>query len=458
MAVAYVSWRFRALAPELSSCRGFPQSILEPRPPEHHSAFMRLRRGIASIAPALLVCASMMLWKAPVSVAAPCGDGSLSFSGGSGTSASPFLISTEVDLVSLRDGYTTTPSYYSCSYRQTADITMSAAWQHGIGFSTPGSALYKPFEGAYDGNGHAITNLTINAQSVANANQARELGFIGLSTSGSASIANLDLVNVSITCGYEAVYAGMLVAETSGSVSRSSASGSVTCSGANAIARMGGLIGYTNGVVANAWVSGTITAPTTPPANFSPNSVGGVVGRSDTSAEIRNVVGRVAIVNFSSAIYAGVFTGYNSGSFTSVYAQSGLTAGLTGLTGAGSSVGASSKSASELRDIATYVGWSISQGVTTSTVWGIDPSVNSGFPFLQQLPSESDGGMPPILQALPLASDGTCANPDDGHVAYGSGVSGGWGTSWAEWANAGTGGPVCVRTLIYAGSRWVVAH
>lgn len=401
----------------------------------------------------------MMLWKAPASVAAPCGDGSLNFSGGSGTSASPFLISSEADLVSLRDGYTTTPSYYSCSYQQTVDITMSAAWQHGIGFSTPLSALYKPFEGTYDGNGHAITNLTIDAQSVANANQARELGFIGLSTSGSASIANLSLVNVSITCGYEAVYAGMLVAETSGSVSRSSASGSITCSGANAIARMGGLIGYTNGEVANAWVSGTITLPTTPPANFSPNSIGGVVGRSDTNAQIRHVVGRVSISNFSSAIYAGVFAGYNnSATFTSVYAQSGLTAGLTGLTGVGSSVGASSKSASELRDIATYVGWSISQGVTTSTVWGIDPAINSGFPFLQQLPSESDAGMTPILQALPVASDGTCANLDDSYVAYGSGLSGGWGTSWAQWANAGTGGPVCVRTLIYAGGRWVVAH
>ena len=399
----------------------------------------------------------MMLWKAPASVASPCGDGSLNFSGGSGTSASPFLISSEADLVSLRDGYTTTPSYYSCSYQQTVDITMSATWQHGIGFSTPGSALYKPFEGTYDGNGYAITNLTINAQPVTNANQARELGFIGLSTSGSASIANLSLVNVSITCGYEAVYAGMLVAETSGSVSRSSASGSVTCSAANAIARMGGLIGYTNGVVANAWVSGTITIPVTP--NFSPNSVGGVVGRIDTSAVIRNVVGRVTIVNFASAIYAGAFAGYNnSGPFTSVYAQSGLTAGLSVLTGAGNSGGATFESASELQDISTYVGWSISEGITTSTVWGIDPAINSGFPFLQQLPSEADPGMPAIFQSLPLASDGTCANLHDGHVAYGSGVSGGWGTSWAQWANAGTGGPVCVRTLIYADGRWVIAR
>ena len=418
---------------------------------------MRLRRGISSIVPALLICATMMLWKAPASVASPCGDGSLNFSGGSGTSASPFLISSEADLVSLRDGYTTTPSYYSCSYQQTVDITMSATWQHGIGFSTPGSALYKPFEGTYDGNGYAITNLTINAQPVTNANQARELGFIGLSTSGSASIANLSLVNVSITCGYEAVYAGMLVAETSGSVSRSSASGSITCSGANAIARMGGLIGYTNGEVANAWVSGTITLPTTPPAN-SPYSIGGVVGRSDTSAEVRNVLGRVTINNFSSADWSGVFTGYNnSGPYASVYSESGLTSGLVDLVGIGSSVGIAAKSSAELQSITTYAGWSIAPGVTTSTVWGIDPTINGGFPFLQALPPVVTEA-PPILQALPVNAAGTCADLADAHVAYQSGATGGWGLSWAQWANGGHGGPVCVRTLIYAGGRWVVAH
>lgn len=36
-----------------------------------------------------------------------------------------------------------------------------------------------------------------------------------------------------------------------------------------------------------------------------------------------------------------------------------------------------------------------------------------------------------------------------------SGVaSGGWGTSWAAWANAGRGGAVCTRTLTYANGAW----
>jgi hypothetical protein len=40
-----------------------------------------------------------------------------------------------------------------------------------------------------------------------------------------------------------------------------------------------------------------------------------------------------------------------------------------------------------------------------------------------------------------------------------SGVSsGGWGESWAQWMNGGSGGPVCTRTLVYstAQSKWIV--
>lgn len=39
-----------------------------------------------------------------------------------------------------------------------------------------------------------------------------------------------------------------------------------------------------------------------------------------------------------------------------------------------------------------------------------------------------------------------------------SGVdSGGWGSSWAQWANGGRGGEVCTRTLTFAASGWRVS-
>jgi hypothetical protein len=41
---------------------------------------------------------------------------------------------------------------------------------------------------------------------------------------------------------------------------------------------------------------------------------------------------------------------------------------------------------------------------------------------------------------------------------WGGAGSGGWGNSWAQWANGGSGGPVCTRTLVYSNSssRWIV--
>lgn len=396
---------------------------------------------------------------APSASAAACGDGTLTFSGGEGSAAAPFLIATEADLVALRDGWTTTPSYYSCAYRQVADITLTAAWEHGIGFSTHGSALYKPFDGVYDGEGHLVTNLVVNALAVATPNQARELGFIGLSTSGSAAVRNLDLVNATVTCGYEAVFAALLVGETSGSVERSSATGSVTCTGADAIARMGALIGYTEGTVSNAWVSGTVTLPTT--YTFQPNSIGGVIGKSSSGASIQNVLGRVSLVNANQGAYVGAFAGWGEGVRAESFVQSGLTTGLSSLFGVFSApAGVTFKTAAELQDIATYAGWSISSGVNPSTIWGIDPAINGGFPFLQPpaLPAADPSQVPPpILQQVPIGESDTCAIADDRAFGYGTAVHGGWGRSWAQWVAGGIGGPVCTRMLVYVGYGWTVA-
>lgn len=392
--------------------------------------------------------------------ASACGDGSLTFSGGEGTVASPFIIASQTDLVALRDGWSTTPSYYSCVYRQSADITLTSTWEHGLGFSTPGSALYKPFDGTYDGDGHSLTNLTINASAVTQLQQARELGFIGLSTSGTAALRNLNLVNATITCGFKAEFAAMLVGEISGTVERTSSTGAVDCSGADALARMGGLIGYTNGLVSNAWVSGTITLPTT--HNYQPNSIGGVIGKSFTGASVQHVLGRVSMVNANEGFYVGAFTGYYQGVQSGNFAQSGLTAGLSNLNGVGGGLPANVdfKTGVQLQDISTYAGWSISSGVNASTIWGIDPTINGGYPFLQPLSlSDSDPSQVPrpILQQLPALGSGSCEFTDDSEYGYGTGVRGGWGRSWAQWARGGEGGPVCTRTLVYMGSGWHVA-
>jgi subtilase family serine protease len=67
-------------------------------------------------------------------------------------------------------------------------------------------------------------------------------------------------------------------------------------------------------------------------------------------------------------------------------------------------------------------------------------------------------GPDPVLQQVPIPTSGSCADVDDSKYNWGGAGSGGWGQSWAQWADAGQGGPVCTRTLIYNSSFgiWVV--
>ena len=141
------------------------------------------------------------------------------------------------------------------------------------------------------------------------------------------------------------------------------------------------------------------------------------------------------------------------------FAQSGLTAGVGAVVGAGSPAGATLKTSTELQDITTFAGWSISSGIDTSTIWGIDPAINGGYPFLQALPVPPDDpaqAPAPILQQVPRQQDGTCDGIDDRAFEYDTGLTGGWTPSWAQWARGGEGGPVCGRTLVYRGG-WTIA-
>lgn len=63
-----------------------------------------------------------------------------------------------------------------------------------------------------------------------------------------------------------------------------------------------------------------------------------------------------------------------------------------------------------------------------------------------------------IYQAVPLPQSGNCEDVDPGlqeHVAYGTGLLGGWSRSWELWVSGGAGGWACHRTLLNTGgSRW----
>ena len=74
---------------------------------------------------------------------------------GSGTSDSPWLIKTTGDLVALANN-SASDTYYGKFFRLENDLDMN-----GVAIGTIGGNI-KRFRGTFDGNGHAIRNLTIN--------------------------------------------------------------------------------------------------------------------------------------------------------------------------------------------------------------------------------------------------------------------------------------------------------
>ncbi len=58
-----------------------------------------------------------------------------------------------------------------------------------------------------------------------------------------------------------------------------------------------------------------------------------------------------------------------------------------------------------------------------------------------------------IVQQIGMPSSGNCASVTDSSLQYGTGLSGGWTKSWAQWPNSGSGGIVCTRTLVF-NNRW----
>jgi hypothetical protein len=120
-----------------------------------------------------------------------------------------------------------------------------------------------------------------------------------------------------------------------------------------------------------------------------------------------------------------------------------------------------------MKSIATYrdLGWNIGSSWTGNTTWVICPQANNGYPFLsafytsQTAPCIDRSGPPPdVMQQVGRSGDETCATAGHAELNIGGVASGGWGQSWAQWMNSGTGGYVCNRTLYYNTQygRWEV--
>jgi plastocyanin len=70
--------------------------------------------------------------------------------------------------------------------------------------------------------------------------------------------------------------------------------------------------------------------------------------------------------------------------------------------------------------------------------------------------SDSSSGPEAAMQQFGKPDSMTCDEAQPEGLNWSGVPSGGWGESWAQWMNAGNGGTVCTREIVYRAGSWVI--
>ncbi len=323
------------------------------------------------------------------------------YSGGSGTSGSPYQIETLADLIELS---TTSADWASGIYFiQTADIdaALTSTMNEGAGFSPFGNEATR-FRGNYDGQNHTISNLYIYR------NITDYVGLFGYS-SGS-TISNLGLSNINIS-GDEYI-GGLVGCNQNSTISNCYSSGSVSgnyhvggfcgwnfanisnCYSSGSVSGAGyagGFCGwnYAYSTISNCYSSGSVSGnfdvggfcgwnyfEATISNCYSTGSVsctdevGGFCGRNSSSSTISNCYSTGSV---SGSRYVGGFCGENEESNISNCYFDSQTSGQS------SSSGGTAKTTAEMKTQATFSGWDFE----TTPIWNILRNEYITYPYIQ---------------------------------------------------------------------------
>ena len=177
----------------------------------------------------------------------------------------------------------------------TADIDLT-----GKDWSPIGTNFYNSYTGTFDGGGHTITGLTVTT----NDEYAGLFGYLGNFNNGAATVKNVVMDGIQITCNHRSGYAGGVAGYSWGTIENCSVSGSVS-----GTVYVGGVVGVQiggsiTGCSSSATVKGTV-------------DVGGVAGQTNSSATLTAcyATGNVTIeINPAKNIAGGSLVGMNAGS------------------------------------------------------------------------------------------------------------------------------------------------
>jgi hypothetical protein len=275
------------------------------------------------------------------------------YSGGSGTSSSPYLIANKADLLQLAGN----TNHYNKYFKMTADIDLAGeSFSKAViapDTSTESGFQGTEFTGTFDGNGHVIRNLKILGRN----DYCALFGRIG-DTQNFGTVKNLGVVNCNITSGIN--YAGGLCGDlASGTIdncystgtiepdqskyvagygtyigglcgnigSKSTISNCYSSCTVNGAYKAGGLCGNNEGTISNSYSTGSV--------KYS-SAVGGCGGRNgeengdyflggicgSNSGNIKNCY---SIGNVNGDCYLGGFCGSNSANINDCYSIGSVT-------------------------------------------------------------------------------------------------------------------------------------
>ncbi len=206
--------------------------------------------------------------------------------GGNGSS-SPYQIADVYGLQGIESSLALATQSYVLA--NDIDASETSGWNSGAGFVPIGSSALG-FVGTFDGQGHTISDLTINLPS------ASSVGLFGFS---GGTIENVGLIGGSVTGN---LFVGALVGENEGTITNSYATSAVS-SGAGYV---GGLVGDNEaGTIANSYATGAVDG------GVGSNSVGGLVGQTEIDSIIRDSYATGTVSGGAGSQDVGGFIGTN---------------------------------------------------------------------------------------------------------------------------------------------------
>ena len=245
------------------------------------------------------------------------------FTGGTGTEADPYTVSSEAGLRYIQQQVAAGNSFAEKYIKLTSDVTLTSEW------IPIGSSASLAFAGHFDGAGHTVRNMSITDSTLGYA------GFFGYMLSG-ASVRNVKLENASISMpdAKQSVYAGALIAfmkvdgsgNTISVVDNCFAYGNIDVSAVDKITVAGGLIGFSNqyATVTNCGTNVTIKAD----SGTKNATVGGLVAWTSIKALFMNdySLGDITVTTSNKTYYgAGSIFGVLNGIIYNCYTTGNMT-------------------------------------------------------------------------------------------------------------------------------------